>query len=140
MRLKAIAAMAAAGAFAWSAGANANWFSNHFGSFKGDRHAASSTWNGYEVRTPSSVNESAPWLANEGHLPMASYNTQYSYGSTSYESSAYGTGSTYGGSGFGTAGFDSSKKPMHMSSMSRMSFGDRSFGNSAGTPYWLMGD
>ena len=142
MKLKAIAALAAAGTFAWSAGANANWFSKHFSSFKSDRHAASSTWNGYEVRTPSSVNESAPWLANEGHLPAASYNMQYSYGSTAYGNPSYGTGSTFG-SGSGTGSFDSSAHPMHMSSMgamSSMSFADRSFGSSAGTPYWLLGE
>ena len=147
MKLKTIAALAAAGTFAWSAGANANWFGSHFGSFKGDRHAASSTWNGYEVQTPVSVNESAPWRAREGHLPMASFNSQSSYGSTSFGSTEYGsapyaTGSTHG-SGSGSGSFASSAQTIDMSSrgpMSSMSFADRSFGSSAGTPYWLLGE
>jgi hypothetical protein len=56
MKSKTFVAMAVAGAFACSTGA-----------------LAGNTWNGYEVRTPSAVDESAPWLANEPHMPgMAS--------------------------------------------------------------------
>ena len=57
MKLKSILGIAAASAFAWSAGANAAWFGhgqNH--SFFGNKqHVAGNQWNGYEVRTPSSV-------------------------------------------------------------------------------------
>ena len=129
MKLKSIVAIAAVGTFAWSAGANAGGFGDKFGKwFHGDRYAASgSMWNGYEVRTPSAVNESAPWLANEPHMPASmAYNTagRYSFPGDSY---ATGTSSTAGG--FGSGSFDST----HMSH-------NMSFGNSVGTPYWLMGE
>jgi hypothetical protein len=65
MKSKTFAAMAVASAFACSTGA-----------------FAGNTWNGYEVRTPSAVDESAPWLANEPHMPgMASTMTFASAGS-----------------------------------------------------------
>ena len=52
MKPRTLLAIAVAGTFAWSAGAN-----------------AAESWNGYEVLTPSSVDESAPWRANEPHMP-----------------------------------------------------------------------
>lgn len=54
MKSKTLVATAVAGAFACATGA-----------------FAGNSWNGYEVRTPSSVDESAPWLANESHMPAS---------------------------------------------------------------------
>jgi hypothetical protein len=54
MKSKTLLALAVAGAVTCSTGA-----------------LAGSSWNGYEVRTPSSVDESAPWLANESHVPAS---------------------------------------------------------------------
>ncbi|HZN26135.1 MAG TPA: hypothetical protein VFB75_18060 [Burkholderiales bacterium] len=146
MKVKSIIGVAVAGAFAWSAGAHAGWFGDKFGKFfHGDKHAASgSMWNGYEVRTPSSVNESAPWLANEPHMAAASAYHSASANQYSFESGSYGTGASSSASGFGTGGFDS----MHMNygnsgstSLQMRGYGsDMSFGNPEGTPYWLMGD
>jgi hypothetical protein len=155
MKLKSVVAMAAVGAFTWSAGANANWFGDKFGNwFHGDKRAASSSmWNGYEVRTPSSVNEAAPWLANEPHMAASmGYNTA-SVSGYGFGSDSYATGASSTTTGFGSGGFDST----HMSYGSggygstshsasgrggffskHMSYStDMSFGNPAGTPYWL---
>jgi hypothetical protein len=54
MKSKTLVATAVAGAFACSTGA-----------------FAGNSWNAHEVRTPSSVDESAPWLANESHTPAS---------------------------------------------------------------------
>jgi hypothetical protein len=155
MKLKAVVAMAAAGAFTWSAGANAGWFGDKFGKwFHGDKHAASSMWNGYEVRTPSSVNESAPWLANEPHMPAPMRYTTASASGYQFQSDSYATGASSTTAGFGGGGFDSTHMSYgsgHGSTQSthggsaffskHMGYSsDMSFGNSAGTPYWLMGD
>src|SRR5215210_4476583 len=104
MKVRHIVAMAAVGTFAWSAGAHANWFGDKFGKFfHGDKYAASSMWNGYEVRTPSSVNESAPWLANEPHMPASmAYNTTAASG-YGFQSGSYASGASSSASGFGSA-------------------------------------
>ena len=54
MKSRTLLAVVVSGAFAAAAGANA-----------ADR------WNSYEIETPSSVNESAPWLAHEPHAPAS---------------------------------------------------------------------
>ena len=145
MKLKSIVAMAAVGTFACSAGAHAGWFGDKFGKFfHGDKYATSGgMWNGYEVRTPSSVNEAAPWLANEPHMPASmAYNTAGRYAAPSEESYATGTSSMASGAGSGS--FDSTQTSYSgggFFSKHHMSYGtDMSFGNPAGTPYWLLGE
>jgi hypothetical protein len=131
MKLGTIVGVAVAGVFAWSAGANAGGFAKHGSWFGGDKHASSSMWNGYEVRTPSSVNESAPWLANEPHMAGFSHQSASASSSDRFGDATYGTGASSGVSGFGSGGFDSTQ-------MNRGN--DTSFGSQGGTPYWLMGD
>jgi hypothetical protein len=82
-----------------------------------------------EAMTPTSVDESAPWLTNTPH--SAGWSTQGS-GST-----AIGASSDIGGSGSG--GFDS----LSMSSSgfdSSLTGYDHSLSDSGGVEYWLWGD
>jgi hypothetical protein len=158
MKLKSIVGVMAASAFVWSAGANAAWFGH--GNNSGEHHSffssmfhgkntATYMWNGYEVATPSQVDESAPWIANQPHMPGAvavqtygprisnmvgavsdtngaAYATGASssvgaYGSTSYNSNDYNS------SGYGTRGSDSSTNMNHEDTMSSGTSSGRSY-------------
>ena len=131
LKMKSILGIAAASAFALSAGANAAWFGHgNDASNTGEHHSFFSSmfhgkntstymWNGYEVATPSQVNESAPWMANQPHMPgtvavqtsgnmvsnmvgAVSNTTADTYGT------GYASGASSGMSGYGTNGYDSS--------------------------------
>ena len=66
---------------------------------------AFSGWNSFEVRTPSQVDESAPWLANKPHTPA--HMSQSFAAADSYSSSSFGTGASSSRSGSGSAGYHS---------------------------------
>jgi hypothetical protein len=104
MKSKTLLTIAVAGAFACSAGAHAG-----------------SNWNGHEVQTPSSVNESAPWLANESHAPGAA--STLTFASTHADRSAMEVPIATGAS----------------SSTSAAGLGAFSSNDTAHTEYWLLG-
>ena len=119
-------ALAVAGTFAWG-GALAGGM--HHGAKHGSMQSSS-----VEAITPSSPNESAPWLANTRHgagwESSGSTSTvvgmDHSLGIDSY------VGASSSSSAFGSGGFDS---------MSSSSLGlDTSLGDTAYVEYWLMGD
>lgn len=125
LKMKSILGIAAASAFALSAGANAAWFGHGNNASSGEHHSFFSSmfhghntstymWNGYEVSTPSQVNESAPWMANQPHMPgtvavQTSGNMiSNMVGAVSDTTAApYATGVSSNVSGYGTSGFDS---------------------------------
>ena len=143
MKLRSILGIAAASAFAWSAGASAAWFGhgngdgNHRFWFFHGQHAASSMWNGYEVQTPSQVDESAPWKANEPHMPgpIESRTSATTYSSNLGDVS-YGTGASSSASGYGSGGFTSSR----VASSDMSHFDNMSFASTVGRPYWMLDD
>jgi hypothetical protein len=114
MKLKHMVGIALAGAFVWSAAASAT------PAWKG-------AWNGYEVRTPSSVNESAPWLANEPHMAVygndrfTSHRARHSSRSVDHTPMS-GTGTSASVAGSGSVGFDSNQAS-----------------STSTTEYWLLG-
>jgi len=111
MKAKTLIGMAVAGTFAWSAGAFA--------------HGGSAS---YEVRTPSSVSESAPWLTGHPHLAGWLSNDMHAMqGNHRFSDDPYATGSSSNMSGSGSVAYDSS--------MSTTSTGDV-----ASVDYWLLGE
>jgi hypothetical protein len=120
MKRRSLVALGLAGAFACSSAAFA---------FSG--------WNGYEVRTPSQVDESAPWLANDPHMP-AHMRGQSFAAADSYASSSFGTGASSWSGGSGSGGYHSGQMSYgtdasgsHGFSGSHSSFGSTSgFGGS----------
>ena len=131
MKVKAIVGIAAATAFAWSAGANAAWFGHgkHHSFFGNKQQVAGSMWNGYEVQTPSSVDESAPWRANEAHMPGPIANQSFGTTYSSLGDVSYGTGASSSAGGYGSGGFASADMN-HSSNMS--------FGTTTSRPYWML--
>lgn len=124
MKSKTLTALAVAGAFA-AGGAFAGGGLHH-----GKHHS------GVEVQTPMSVNESAPWLANESHGAGWSTHPESSTIVGMHDglhSDSIGASSSVGGSGSG--GFDSMSSTGFDSSMT--SFETSSIG---GVEYWLLGD
>jgi hypothetical protein len=103
MKLKHMLGIALAGAFACSAGIS-----------------AAGAWNGYEVRTPSSVNESAPWLANQPHMPAFAHRSA-GLRSPALDDVSFGTGASSNAAGAGSVGFESTLM------------------SSTTTEYWMLG-
>ena len=99
---------------------------------------AGSGWNGHEVQTPSSVSESAPWLAHESHMPLSA--SSVTFARTPSEQSGFGSYAATGASssvvGSGSIGSDSSMSAPLGDSKSMRS--DSSM-TSAHTEYWLLG-
>ena len=113
MKAKTLIGMAVAGTFAWSAGALAH----------GGGSGAS-----YEVQTPSSVSESAPWLTGHQYLAGWVSNDMHAMqGNHRFSDDPYATGSSSNMSGSGSVAYDSS--------MSTTSTGDV-----ASVDYWLLGE
>ena len=128
MKSRTFMALAVAGTFACG--------SAFAGGFK--HHSSSHFDAAHEVQTPTSVNESAPWLANEMHGAGWSIHDS---GSTVigmqeglHSDGPIGTSSSI--SGFGTGGFDSMSSSRFDSSVSGL---DSSLGGSSGVEYWLWG-
>jgi hypothetical protein len=91
-----------------------------------------------EVATPSSVNESAPWLANQSHSTgwtSRSTNTVIGMQDSEHGFAPIGASAGIGGSGFG--GFDSTTLSASDSSFSGF---DYSLSGPSGVEYWLWGD
>jgi hypothetical protein len=126
MKLKSILGIAAVSALALSSGANAAWFGHgnnandtgghhsFFGSLFHGKNTSTYMWNGYEVSTPSQVNESAPWMANQPHMPgavavqISGARISNMVGAVSDTTGApYATGVSSSVNGYGTTGFDS---------------------------------
>jgi hypothetical protein len=132
MKSRTLMALAVAGIFACG-GAFAG------GMHHGAQHGMQSST--AEAITPSSVNESAPWLANAPHSAgwtgNASTSTVVGMDDSFRSDSYVGASSSSGGSGYG--GFDS----MSSSSLGYDSsiYGlDTSLGDTAYVEYWLLGD
>ena len=152
MKLKSILGIAAAGAIALSAGANAAWFGHRdsvnntgehhsfFGSLFHGKNTSTYMWNGYEVSTPSQVSESAPWLANQPHMPgnvavqtsgNRISNMVGAVTNTSgypYETGASSSAGAYGSTGYDSRGYDASRfhSGTYMNGSSDMSSGSSS--------------
>ena len=126
MKSKTLMALAVAGAFACG------------GAFAGGMHHGAKHGSGVEVTSPSSVNESAPWLANQSHSAGWSTHSRDAVIGMhdSMQSDAHvGASTDLGGSGSG--GFDS----MSMGNFDS-SFGgyDYSLSGPYSVEYWLWGD
>jgi hypothetical protein len=130
MKSRTFMALAVAGTFACG---SAFAGGVHHGAQHSSSHSTS-----IEVQTPSSVNESAPWLANQPH--SAGWATQQPSTAMGMQEGQFsdgpvGTSSSIGGSG--SAGFDSMSSTGFDSSMSGIGFDVSSLG---GVEYWLLGD
>ena len=125
MKSRTLMALAVAGTFA-AGGAFAG------GTYHGAKHG--SMHGSVEVVSPSSVSESAPWLANEAH--SAGWSNQGSsdtiVGMHELSDAHVGASSAIGGSGQG--GFDS----MSTSGFDSLSY-DYSLSGPIGVEYWLWG-
>ena len=125
MKSRTLMALAVAGTFACG-GAFA-------GGTHGKHHSAT------EVTTPMSVNESAPWLANQPHSAgwsdQGSSSTIVGMQDSLHGESFVGASSDLGGSGYG--GFDSSSVSSHSGFDSSLTGFDHSL---SGVDYWLWGD
>ena len=122
MKSKTLMALAVAGTFACG-GAFAG------GGMHGKHGSA------HEAITPSSVNESAPWLANLPHSAGWFGNGQTHTASVTQDfHSDVGASSSVGGSG--SLGFDSTSMS---SSGYELSGLDYTLGDSGGVDYWLLG-
>jgi hypothetical protein len=129
MKSRTLTALAVAGTFACG------------GAFAGGmhgKHHSSMHGSGVEVATPSAVNESAPWLANQMHSAgwstQSSTSTVLTMDDSLHSHSFVGASSDLGGSGSG--GFDSM-------SMSNSGFDSSLPGldySLSGVDYWLWGD
>jgi hypothetical protein len=123
MKSRTLLALAVAGACAWSTGALAGG-THHSARFDSSMHMSSAM--STEVRTPSSVDESAPWLAGEPHLAgWTSPQSSIAASETShdiYGDASFGTGASSGVSGSGSVG----SEPMASA-------------ETTDTEYWLIG-
>jgi len=116
------------------------------GAFAGGMHHGAKHSGSVEVSTPSSVNESAPWLANKSHSAgwsTSSTNTVVGMQDSLHSDSHIGASSPSGGSGFGqfSSMSDSTSDSMSMSNFDS-SFGgyDYSLSGPYAVEYWLWGD
>jgi hypothetical protein len=131
MRSKTLIGLAVAGTFA-CAGAFAGSGAHH--------GAASGSQAGYEVHTPLSVNESAPWLGS--HSPTHSVQSPGTIGFQEGQFSDGPVGTSAGWSGTGSDGYDyqsagmTGSHEMALSDSRTIDSGD-SF---AIVEYWLLGD
>jgi hypothetical protein len=130
MKSRTLTALAVAGAFACG------------GAFAGGMHHAaqhsSTQGRGFEVSTPSSVDESAPWLANQAHSAgWASPDSTHTVigMQEGLHSDPIGASSALGGSGSG--GYDSMSSLGYDSSIYGL---DYSLNDTGGVDYWLLGD
>jgi hypothetical protein len=135
---KTLMALAVAGTFA-CAGAFAG--GGHHGAQMGSQMGSQTqlgSQSSYEVQTPASVNESAPWLTNHATL----HGTQHSGTTIGFQEGQFsdgpvGTGSAM--SGTGTGGYDSSPSTSDDLSMSDMQTFDNGDSFSY-VEYWLLGE
>ena len=123
MKSSTLMALAVAGTFA--AG----------GAFAGGMHHGTKHGSSFEVATPSSVNESAPWLASQPHSSgwssHDSSSTVAGMQDSLHSDAAIGASADLGGSGHG--GFDSTSLSGFDSSLSGLDY------SLSGVDYWLWG-
>ena len=137
MKRNTLMALAVAGTFACG-GAFAGPF--HFGghqSGNGGMQASSA-----EAITPSSVNESAPWLANQPHSAgwMGNAGTMNTTVGISDDFYGNSVGASSAESAWGSGGYDSvsmSSTPGYDASIYGL---DYSLNDTGGVDYWLLGD
>ena len=126
MKSKTLMALAVAGTFACG------------GAFAGGMHHGAKHGSSVEITSPSSVNESAPWLANQSHSSgWSTHSSDAVIGMhDSLQSDAHvGASAGSGGSGFG--GFDSMSVGTFDSSFGGY---DYSMSGPYSVEYWLWGD
>jgi len=136
MKSKTLMALAVAGTFACG-GAIAGPFHMHQGSSGMQNGAQASS---YEAITPSSVSESAPWLANQAHSAGWTGNagTQNDVVGMRGGDEAVGASSSIGG--YGSGGFDSLSMSDPKGYDASIYGLDYSLNDTGGVDYWLLGD
>src|SRR3954468_14621292 len=138
MKSRTLMALTVAGTFACG-GAIAGPF--HFGMHNGNSGMQNGAQaSSYEAITPSSVNESAPWLANQPHSAgwMGNGGAPNNVVGLLSDDAAVGASASTGGSGYG--GFDSLGMGDTQGYDASIYGLDYSLNDTGGVDYWLLGD